>query len=63
MHVPADRKTLSIAELRARLCDDYPHASSLIARSMFAINNQYVRDDHQTLPGTVVLCIPPVSGG
>ncbi len=46
-----------------RLLLDYPHLRPFFPRLMFAINEEYARDDALVPPGATLALIPPVSGG
>lgn len=53
----------NIAQLRLRLSQDFPQLAPLIAKSMFAIDNQYAQDNSSLSENAEIACIPPVSGG
>ena len=53
----------NIAQLRLRLSQDYPKLAPLVSKSMFAIDNQYAKEDSSLPEDGEIACIPPVSGG
>ena len=53
----------TVAELRARLCADYPEAESLIEKSAISVNHSYALDSTTIPDQSEVRVIPPVSGG
>ena len=53
----------TIADLRNKLADSYPEMAELLARAVFSINAEYVRNEEIIPPGAEIACIPPVSGG
>jgi sulfur-carrier protein len=58
--VPA---TATIGDLRRQLIGQYPHLAGLLAKSAFAVNDEYA-DDGAPIPADAeVALLPPVSGG
>jgi molybdopterin converting factor subunit 1 len=53
----------NVADLRRALMERLPKVRDLLARSMFAINCDYARDESKIPESAEVACIPPVSGG
>ena len=53
----------TVAELRGRLCADYPDAKSLIEKSAISVNHSYALDSTTIPDQSEVGVIPPVSGG
>ena len=55
----------TIAELRARLCDEKPELGDEFARSTVkaCIDRQLAHDDDRVSAGQEIAFIPPVSGG
>ncbi len=53
----------SIEELRNLLKEKYPELSEILDKVKFAVNEEYVSDDHIVKDGDTVAVIPPVSGG
>lgn len=59
--LPAAEAT--VADLRQAIAHQYPALAPLVARAVFAVNQEYA-DDSTPLPaGADLACIPPVSGG
>lgn len=56
----ADR---TVAELRARLSQNFPALGPLLAKSAIAVNHDFADDARVLAPGDEVAVIPPVSGG
>jgi molybdopterin converting factor subunit 1 len=56
-------KGASVADLRAQLAASYPALSPLLARSLVAIDSEYVSDATHVSPQQEIAIIPPVSGG
>jgi molybdopterin converting factor small subunit len=53
----------TVAGLRVALMERLPKSRDLLARSMFALNCEYARDESKIPANADVACIPPVSGG
>lgn len=53
----------SVAEVRALLLERYPRLEPLMARSVCAVNHQYVSVETALREGDEVVFIPPVGGG
>ncbi|MFT5525068.1 MAG: molybdopterin converting factor subunit 1 [Pirellulaceae bacterium] len=53
----------TVAILRTTLQQQYPDLETLFARAIFAIKEEYARDDTTLNNDETVACIPPVSGG
>ena len=53
----------TIGQLRAAVAERYPVLKETLARSIFAVDEDYARDDQVLPEGADVACIPPVSGG
>lgn len=52
----------TVSALRSALVKNYPDFSKL-ASLRFAVNEEYVADDHPLTPNDEIVLIPPVSGG
>lgn len=53
----------TVGDVRLRLEQEYPELAALIGHALFAINNDYVADQHPLGNTQELVCIPPVSGG
>jgi molybdopterin converting factor subunit 1 len=53
----------TVGELKVSLCQKFPEMADLVARSSFAVNQQYAQDETAIDDGAEVALIPPVSGG
>ncbi|RUM29571.1 MAG: molybdopterin converting factor subunit 1 [Aquifex sp.] len=53
----------SISELRKFLLTKYPELKNILDSVKFAVNEEYVDDNHKVSDGDRVALIPPVSGG
>ncbi len=53
----------AIEQIAAQMLQEYPALSGLLPRSRFAVNNQFVNNDHVVKSGDDIALIPPVSGG
>lgn len=53
----------SVAALRAALAATYPHLAEVVARSLFAVDEEYASPSTPLSDRSRVACIPPVSGG
>lgn len=52
-----------VRDLRATLPDHLPSLAGIAPSLSFAVNEEYVQDDHELQDGDEVALIPPVSGG
>ena len=53
----------TVADLRRRLAAEHPRLEALLARSAFAVNDEFA-DDAYPLPARAeIALLPPVSGG
>ncbi|MCA9106147.1 MAG: MoaD/ThiS family protein [Planctomycetales bacterium] len=52
-----------VAQVRGALTEACPELTGLIERCRFAVDNQFVEDEHEVPTGAEVALIPPVSGG
>ncbi len=55
--------TGKVSELRKVLRDRHPDIGDILDRVKFAVNEEYVGEDHEVKEGDTVALIPPVSGG
>lgn len=55
--------TLTAGELKNAIAARWPEATAILAKSLVAVNNEYVSDDRPVGPTDAVALIPPVSGG
>jgi molybdopterin converting factor subunit 1 len=53
----------TVADLRKALCDRFPQAAALAARSFVAVDREYAVESRILSAGSEVAFIPPVSGG
>ncbi len=53
----------TVAEVRQRIAEQYPHLAALAARSIVAVNHQFAFDADPVRPEDEVALFPPVSGG
>jgi len=53
----------TVGELRRRLGDEHRQLTALLARSAFAVNDEFADDAQQIPAEAVVALLPPVSGG
>lgn len=53
----------TVKQLRETLASAYPRLGPTLERSMIAVDEEYASADQVLRPGSVVACIPPVSGG
>ncbi|WP_020468129.1 MoaD/ThiS family protein [Zavarzinella formosa] len=56
-------ESMTAGELRAVIAGRWPDAAAILAKSLVAVNNEYVSDDRPIGPTDAVALIPPVSGG
>ncbi|WNR43388.1 molybdenum cofactor biosynthesis protein [Paenibacillus roseipurpureus] len=61
--VSLDQESITVAELKLKLTQDYPTASSLVATCFFAKNQAYAGDQDTLSASDEIALIPPVSGG
>lgn len=54
---------ISAGDVKQLLSEAFPEASSLIATSFVAVNQEYAPEDHLIREGDEIAFIPPVSGG
>lgn len=59
VEVPAD----TVADVARELAARFPAAATLLARSRFAVNQQFAAPETKLGEGDEVAVIPPVSGG
>jgi molybdopterin converting factor subunit 1 len=53
----------TVADLREHLAARWPALAPLLARSAFALDNEFARDDARLHEHAEVALVPPVSGG
>jgi molybdopterin synthase sulfur carrier subunit len=53
----------SVEELRKLLVEREPHLEDVLKVCLFAVNQEYVKEDFILKGGETVAVIPPVSGG
>ena len=53
----------TVAHLRERLAAEMPALAAVLPQVLFAVGNDYARDDTVLSERSEVACIPPVSGG
>jgi molybdopterin converting factor small subunit len=53
----------TIADVRRRLSAEHPRLEALVARSAFAVNDEFADDACHLSPRAEVVLLPPVSGG
>ena len=58
--LPADA---TVGDLRRRLAEDHPALRGLLARSAFAVNDEFADDALRLPEACEVALLPPVSGG
>lgn len=65
--VGADRVEVApaatVGELRRSLAAQYPKLAGLLAKSAFAVNDEFADDSTRIPEGAEVALLPPVSGG
>jgi molybdopterin converting factor subunit 1 len=54
---------VTTGDLRRIIAERRPEATALLAKSLVAVNNEYVGDTHPISLADTVALIPPVSGG
>lgn len=63
IEVSIDETQPTIASLRKALSHSHPELTTIVAHSLFAIDEEYRSDATEIPPRASVACIPPVSGG
>ena len=58
-HLPGD----TVATVRERLFGDHPQLRPFAATLMYALDEEYVRENAAVPDGSTLALIPPVSGG
>lgn len=53
----------TVGQLRERLAAQMPALAAVLPQVLFAVGNDYARDEMVIPPTSEVACIPPVSGG
>jgi molybdopterin converting factor subunit 1 len=53
----------TVADLRRILAVDHPRLASLLARSAFAVQDEFADDACMLSPDAEIALLPPVSGG
>ena len=53
----------TVGALRRRLMQDFPRMAGLVAKSAFAIDDEFVEDKAPIPSNAEVALLPPVSGG
>lgn len=53
----------TVADLRQKLVEQLPGLAAMAPQLLFAVDEQYTRDNTVLEPDADVACIPPVSGG
>ena len=53
----------NIQQLRDTLIDQFPHLASLAQISRWALDSEFVSEDHEIRESVEIAMIPPVSGG
>jgi molybdopterin converting factor small subunit len=53
----------TIADVRRRLTAEHPRLEALVARSVFAVGDEFADDACRLPPRAEVALLPPVSGG
>ncbi len=53
----------TVGQLRERLAAQMPALAAVLPQVLFAVGNDYARDETVIPPTSEVACIPPVSGG
>jgi molybdopterin synthase sulfur carrier subunit len=56
-------ESATVAQLRERLAAEMPALAAVLPQVLFAVGNDYARDDTVLSERSEVACIPPVSGG
>jgi molybdopterin converting factor small subunit len=52
-----------VGDLRSALCECIPELRPLAASLLISVGTDYAKDDTPILPGDIIACFPPVSGG
>lgn len=53
----------TIGALRSQMGALHPDLAEVVRRSLFAIDEEYAKDDEAVPENAIIACIPPVSGG
>ena len=53
----------TIADLRRLLAERCPKLAPLVAKSAFAVDDEFAKDETALSDATIVALLPPVSGG
>jgi molybdopterin converting factor subunit 1 len=53
----------TVGDVRRALSERYPQAAGLLAKSAFAVNDEFAGDEARIPVGAEVALLPPVSGG
>ncbi len=53
----------TVGDLRRHLIQVYPNLAGLLAKSAFAVNDEFANDATEILASAEVALLPPVSGG
>jgi molybdopterin converting factor subunit 1 len=57
------REPATVADLRHRLLAEHPRLEPLLARSVFAVNDEFADDTLRLSADAELALLPPVSGG
>ena len=53
----------TVATIRDRLLERFPHLAGFVPTLLYALNEEYVKETAIVCDGATVALIPPVSGG
>ena len=53
----------TVGDLRELLTNQYPTLQTLLPHVLFAVDEEYAKEDLPLTDGCEIACIPPVSGG
>jgi len=56
-------ESATVADVRRRLAAEHPRLNALVARSVFAVGDEFANDDWRLSPRAELAMLPPVSGG
>jgi molybdopterin converting factor subunit 1 len=56
-------ESATVAELRERLCAQFPQLEGIVHRATVAVDAEYAGKDQQIQATSEIALIPPVSGG